>query len=66
MEQDECQIGVQSVKLYADAVRRRFFNWVQTSVRLCVSWSQEILGKIRLILKLRDVKICSSFFFVNF
>jgi len=46
--------------------RRRFFNWVQTSVRLCVSGSQKFLGKIGLILKLRDVKFCSSFFILNF
>jgi len=39
-----------------------FFNWVQTSVRLCVSGSQKFLGKIGLVLKLRDVQICSSFF----
>ena len=39
-----------------------FFNWLQTSVRLCIVGSQHFLGKIGLILKLRDVKICSSFF----
>jgi len=42
-----------------------FFNWDQTSARLCVSGSQKFLGKIGLTLKLRDVKICSSFFFSN-
>jgi len=31
-----------------------FINWVQTSVRLCVSWAQKILGKMRIILKLKD------------
>jgi len=32
-----------------------FFNLVQTSVRLCVSGPQQFLGKIVLILNLRDV-----------
>ena len=41
-----------------------FFNWVQTSVRLCVSGSQKFLGKIGLILKVRDVKICCHFFVI--
>ena len=45
---------------------RRFFSWVQTSVRLCASESQKVLCKIGLILKLRNVKICSSFLFVNY
>jgi len=45
---------------------RRFFRWVQTSVRFSGSGSQKVLGKIGVILKLRDVQICSSCFFVNF
>ena len=47
-------------RLQNDAV---FFNWVQTSIRLCGSGSQNFLGKLRLILKLRAVKICPSLFF---
>ena len=43
--------------------RRRFFNWVQTSVRLWVSGSKKLLGKIGLILKLRNVKSLHNFFF---
>jgi len=39
-----------------------FFNWVQTSVRLCGSRSQKILGTMGLVLKLRKVKSCSPFF----
>ena len=42
-----------------------FFNFLQTSVRLCASKSQNLLGKIMLILKIRHVKLCWSFFFVN-
>ena len=34
-----------------------FFNWVQTSVRLCGSGSQKYFNKIGLILKLRDAKM---------
>ena len=37
-----------------------FFRWVQTSVRFSGSGSQKVLGKIGLILKLRDVKIFSK------
>ena len=40
-----------------------FFRWVQTSVRFSGSELQKVFGKIGLMLKLRDVKICSSFFF---
>jgi len=32
-----------------------FFNWVQTSVGLCVSGSEKFGGKIGLILQHRDV-----------
>jgi len=38
-----------------------FFNWLQTSVRLC-ALGLEYIGKIGLILKVRNVTICSSFF----
>jgi len=43
-----------------------FLNLVQTSVRLlCGYGSQNCLGAIGLMLKLRDVKTCSSLFFEN-
>jgi len=38
-----------------------FFRWVQTSVRFSGFGSQKVLGKIGIILNLRDVKII--FFF---
>jgi len=49
--------------LQNDAV---FFHCFQSSIELCGSGSQNVLGKIGLILKLRDVQICSSFFFQNY
>ena len=40
-----------------------FFRWVQTSVTVSANRLQKFFGHIGLILKLRDVKIWSSFFF---
>ena len=60
----EAEIVTQnSVGKGIDAV---FFRWVQTSVIFSGPGSQKVLGKVGLILKLRDVKICSSFFFENY
>jgi len=44
---------------YIDAV----FRWVQTSVPVSAYRLHNFFGHTGLILKLRDVKICSSFFF---
>ena len=41
---------------------RCFFRWVQTSVPVSAYGLQKCFGHTGLILKLRDVKICSSFF----
>ena len=59
----EILTGISQNRYFIDAV---FFRWVQTSVRFSGSGSQKVLGKIGLILNLRDIKICSSFFFENY
>ena len=59
IQQWKCSGGI--LVMGYETFRRRFFNWIKTSVRLCVLGSQKFGGKIGLISKLRDVKII--FFF---